>query len=418
MPDTENDNAKSALDSSSQHHNLFALIKGEIEDAASEAADALVNANVSCSSLIIIERDFSKLLSEYKDAWSNVRLSLTQVGQDESEKQAREYRVDQRSYTRTLISLNDKISVLRSQNPAPPPGPTPGPVQLLPSPKFSQVEITVFDGNITQWPAFWDSFKSLVHVNSNIADVVKFALLRKYLSGRAFKVIEGLPVTNSNYGVAINALKTTFQAPNRLLSRLMREFDDLVPPHHKYDELFYFKLEIDRSVAQIKHLSQESPDGLLFREIILKKLPAETFKALFNEYHTPTPTYKQISEGLMDIIQCMDLCQQQPRPEKRSETVVRATHVTAKHQNVPAQNSVPKHNSQSNSSSNQTIPVSTVLKYSHGNTSSAEGKKQSGCLFCGQAHSSKYCPQYTTLDARRTRVQNLNLCFCCLKPGH
>ena len=128
MPDTENDNAKSALDSSSQHHNLFALIKGEIEDAASEAADALVNANVSCSSLIIIERDFSKLLSEYKDAWSNVRLSLTQVGQDESEKQAREYRVDQRSYTRTLISLNDKISVLRSQNPTPPPGPTPGPV--------------------------------------------------------------------------------------------------------------------------------------------------------------------------------------------------------------------------------------------------------------------------------------------------
>ena len=79
MSDTENDQAKSALVSSSQHHNLFALIKGEVEDAASEAEDALVAADVSCSSLIIIERDFSKLLSEYKDAWSNVRLSLTQV---------------------------------------------------------------------------------------------------------------------------------------------------------------------------------------------------------------------------------------------------------------------------------------------------------------------------------------------------
>ena len=393
----------------SEQEDLFALIRLELLDVASEAEQALTDLNVSRSNLVILERNFNKLILEYEDAWSDCRLCLTQKGQDEATRLSREHRAESRDLTRTLASLNDRISASTQPNPIPNPSPTPKVVPSLPTPKFSELEIKSFDGNLAEWPTFWDTFESLIHTNSDLTDVIKFALLRKYLKGRAFKVVEGLSVTNSNYDVAVQALLTTFKAPERLLSRLIREFDNLAPPRHNYDELFDFKLEMDSLVAQINNLSPQDTDSILFREIILKKLPAETFKVLFNKYHTPTPTFEQIKEGLMCIIQCMDLCKEQPKPEKRNEVVVRSTSVTAKPKDVLTQ----KKSSNLHSSPNNANPAS---KTSY--NSNLVGKHPSNCIFCNQAHSSKYCPQYSTLDARRNRVQNLNLCFCCLKPGH
>ena len=40
------------------------------------------------------------------------------------------------------------------------------------------------------------------------------------------------------------------------------------------------------------------------------------------------------------------------------------------------------------------------------------------CEFCGEHSYANTCQQYSTLEQRRARIQELNLCWICLKAGH
>ena len=49
-----------------------------------------------------------------------------------------------------------------------------------------------FNGSITGWTPFWDSFKTSVHNNTTLSDAEKFSYLHSFLSGKALKIISGL----------------------------------------------------------------------------------------------------------------------------------------------------------------------------------------------------------------------------------
>ena len=88
----------------------------------------------------------------------------------------------------------------------------------LPTPKLSHIEIPKFDGDVAKWSAFWDIFDSLIHSCSDLKDVVKFTTLRSHLTGRAFKTIEGIPVTHVNYNSAVDLLKGQFCKSDKLIT--------------------------------------------------------------------------------------------------------------------------------------------------------------------------------------------------------
>ena len=47
-----------------------------------------------------------------------------------------------------------------------------------------------FNGNIEDWPEFWDSFCSAIHSDEKLAKVAKFKYLRSYLEGSTGSVIK------------------------------------------------------------------------------------------------------------------------------------------------------------------------------------------------------------------------------------
>ena len=104
----------------------------------------------------------------------------------------------------------------------------------LPLPKLPAVEIPKFSGDYKSWNAFWDIYSALIHDRVDIPDVVKFTSLRSYLTGRAFKTIEGLTVTGDNYYVAVKLLKGQFQQIDQLLTHLIRELKELPVPRHSH----------------------------------------------------------------------------------------------------------------------------------------------------------------------------------------
>lgn len=195
----------------------------------------------------------------------------------------------------------------------------------------------------------------------------------------------------------------------------MREFDDLPVPRHNHDELFDFKLTFEKLLAQINNLEQQDATGRFFREVLIKKLPAETFKILANKYQTYQFTVQQVSEGLANIIELMEMCKEQPKLDRKTETLSNNVMVDKKPDKVPKHSSSSsKQNAGNNSATTGTKPKTSPVHSATQNVNAVAGK----LCFCSQSHSSKYCSQYPSFEARRERVRNLKLCFCCLKEGH
>ena len=107
-----------------------------------------------------------------------------------------------------------------------------------------------------------------------------------------------------------------FRNKDKLVSSLIREFQNLSIPHHNHSELLNFKHFYKKLVSQIQNLNSLDTNSRFFIQILASKIPAESFKALVNEYDTTTFTFAQISEGLAEIIKVMALCSLEPHSKK------------------------------------------------------------------------------------------------------
>ena len=101
----------------------------------------------------------------------------------------------------TLLSINDELNV-QLEN------------QILPdlkrhskTVKLPSIKITIFSGELTEWPSFLDSYEAAIHNSSELNDAQKLTYLRSYLTDAALKSIGGLTLTNENYGKALTILK-------------------------------------------------------------------------------------------------------------------------------------------------------------------------------------------------------------------
>ena len=64
--------------------------------------------------------------------------------------------------------------------------------------KLPKLTLPSFNGNVSLWQTFWDSFESAVHSNPTLTDVQKFCYLKSQLEGEALQTVEGFVLTNSN----------------------------------------------------------------------------------------------------------------------------------------------------------------------------------------------------------------------------
>ena len=87
--------------------------------------------------------------------------------------------------------------------------------------KLPKLSIRPFEGDITQWTGFWDSFNSAIHTNASLTNIDKFNYLRSLLKSTAREAISGLTLTEANYGEAISVLKRRFGNKQQIISRHM-----------------------------------------------------------------------------------------------------------------------------------------------------------------------------------------------------
>ena len=88
----------------------------------------------------------------------------------------------------------------------------PGPGVRLP-----KLSMKPFNGDITQWTIFWDSFKLAIHENPTLSDIDKLNHLRSLLERYARESIAGLTLTGPNYMEAVSILEKRFGNTQQIL---------------------------------------------------------------------------------------------------------------------------------------------------------------------------------------------------------
>ena len=83
-------------------------------------------------------------------------------------------------------------------------------LSTTPHVKFPKLSIKKFNGDLTKWVTFWDSFDSSVHRNLSLSNVDKFNYLNSFLESTAAESIAGLTLTSANYEEAVATLKRRF----------------------------------------------------------------------------------------------------------------------------------------------------------------------------------------------------------------
>ena len=144
--------------------------------------------------------------------------------------------------------------------------------------KLPRLTLHKFDGEITKWNAFWDSYDSAVHSNRDLSEIEKFTYLKSLLERSAKEAIDGLSLSAANYKQAVETLTRRFGNKDRIVAQHMEPLlalegvsstTKIVPLRRLYDK-------VEANVRSLQALGiTSSTYGNLLCPVLLKKLPAE-----------------------------------------------------------------------------------------------------------------------------------------------
>lgn len=87
--------------------------------------------------------------------------------------------------------------------------------------RLPKLAIHPFNGDITNWTTFWDSFESAINSNPGLTAIDKFNYLKSLLEKSAAEAVSGLMLTADNYKEAISILKKRFGNKRQIVSKHM-----------------------------------------------------------------------------------------------------------------------------------------------------------------------------------------------------
>lgn len=91
--------------------------------------------------------------------------------------------------------------------------------------KLPVIPLSIFDGKLANWRAFYDAFDALIHFNSYLTDGQKLTYLKQSLKGEPHDLINSLDTITANYKIARDLLFKRYcwlQNPHVLATKSVR----------------------------------------------------------------------------------------------------------------------------------------------------------------------------------------------------
>ena len=112
--------------------------------------------------------------------------------------------------------------------------------------------------------------------HDSLSDIQKFSYLRSLLQGDAARVIEGFPLTHTNYIQAVELLKERFGKEHQIVYAYMQGLPELSRPTSTIISLRTFQEKMESYIRGLQSLGQgQESFGNLPVSVILGKLPAD-----------------------------------------------------------------------------------------------------------------------------------------------
>ena len=144
-------------------------------------------------------------------------------------------------------------------------------------PKLPKIELPKFNGDVTKFCSFWESFQSSVDRNPNLSTIDKFSYLKALLEGSAARSVQGFALTEANYTAATDILRERFGRKQQIISGHM---DDLLRiPSCSSDRTTHLLLVYDKVHANVRGLEalgiEANQYGSFLIPIVMAKLPSD-----------------------------------------------------------------------------------------------------------------------------------------------
>ena len=259
-------------------------------------------------------------------------------------------------------------------------------------------ELPTFDGNIFEWSEFYEIFKADVETQP-IPEIRKFTKLKSCLRGNAANAIAGLPVTSTNYLVALEILKDQFGKSLSITSSLFTQLKNVDRADDSTTSMRKVYQDINNICRQLLMTYKQDIDHPLVIQTIVGKFPESTMLKLDSTKTLAQWKYKDLMEKLHMIISSKEDVH---RLYMEASTHSSRRPVETTTFAIKSKNNQPRATQQNGSSRIATKRESHV----------------SPCFFCSDVHLNKDCSKFPTGKERSARLQQLNRCLSCLKPNH
>ena len=144
--------------------------------------------------------------------------------------------------------------------------------------RLPKLTIKPFNGKLTAWTPFWDSFNSAIHENPELSKVDKFNYLRSMVTHGALEALSGLTLTGANYDETVEILRKRFGNKQLIVNKHMEQLlnTDGVTSQHDVRGLRHLYDVIETNVRSLDSLGVKAESyGSLLSSVLMNKLPSE-----------------------------------------------------------------------------------------------------------------------------------------------
>ena len=142
--------------------------------------------------------------------------------------------------------------------------------------KLPKLEIKKFSGKVQDWSEFWDSFKSAIDNDPDLANIDKFKYLSSFLEEMPRRVIAGLSLTEANYSSAVEILKERYAKPTVIKRAHINELVNMQPVFNERSQVrlnnFYDDVETHFRGLKALDVDQDTYSSIVV-PVLMDKLP-------------------------------------------------------------------------------------------------------------------------------------------------
>ena len=265
--------------------------------------------------------------------------------------------------------------------------------------RLPKLEIKKYNGDPTAWKTFYESFLAAVDKNNGLENIEKMNFLISYLEGEAENVIKVLQLSNENYRIALEMLKSRFGDTQVLITAHMSKLLSLgnVPIFSDVKGLRTLYDEVETQVRSLQNLGLDPENyGPMLTPILLQKLP-DDLKLIISRH------FGKAAWDIEKLLECFN-------NELGAREKIQFENNNAEHAEIPFTGS-------------SLYTGGVQRRFQKFLDQSAKNKRfekndMKKCIFCGRNHISRNCGIVTKPEARKNVLIKEKRCFKCLKIGH